>query len=37
MVHEVVDSIWNKEELLQQWKESVFVSSLSITKVIKGL
>jgi hypothetical protein len=36
-IHKVVDSIWNKEELPQQWKESVFVSSLSITKVIKGL
>jgi hypothetical protein len=35
-IHKFVNSIWNKEELPQQWKESVFVSSLSIT-VRKGL
>jgi hypothetical protein len=35
--HKFVISIWNKEELPQQWKESVFVSYLSITKATKGL
>jgi hypothetical protein len=24
-IHKVIYSIWNKEELLQQWKESIIV------------
>jgi len=36
-IHKFFNSIPDKEQLPQQWKESVFVSSPSITKVIKGL
>jgi hypothetical protein len=24
-IHRVINSVWNKEELLQQWKESINV------------
>jgi hypothetical protein len=34
--HKLINSIWNREEFSQQWKESVFVSTLSI-KETKGL
>jgi hypothetical protein len=24
-IHKLINSVWNKEELLQQWKESIIV------------
>jgi len=26
-IHNLINSIWNKENLLEQWKESIIVSS----------
>jgi len=34
-IHKFINSIWNKEELPEEWKESIIVLYLFIRKVIK--